>query len=78
MVLNGIGLVLDLVNVFKAAYSLAALNMVFNLAGWLLAAYLFLVVLSYVREMHEEEEEDVVAGDEECFPDEIFPDEPRK
>ena len=66
MVLNGIGLVLDLLNVFKAAFSLAALNLVFNLAGWLIAAYLFLVVLSYGREM----EGDDLSGDEEgnCFP----------
>ena len=51
---------------FKAAFSLAALNLVFNLVGWLVAAYLFLVVLSYGREM----EADDLSGDEEgnCFP----------
>ena len=51
---------------FKAAFSLAALNLVFNLVGWLVAAYLFLVVLSYGREM----EADDLVGDEEgnCFP----------
>ena len=68
LVLNGIGLALDLLNVIKAAFSLALLNLVINLVGWLLVAYLFLVVLSYSRQM----EADNVAGDEEgnCSPHE--------
>ena len=67
LILNCMGLVLDLLNVFKAAFSLAPLNLAFNLAGWLLAAYLFLVVFSYCNG---EMETDDVAGDEEgnCSP----------
>ena len=66
LIFNGIGLVLDLLNVGKAAFSFSLLNVAVNLAGWMLAAYLFLIVLSYNREV----EADIGTGPEEgnCSP----------
>ena len=54
IVLTGISLVLDILNILKALVSLAIADAISSILGWVLGAYLFLVVWSYKSEIEDE------------------------
>ena len=60
IVLTGISLILDIFTILKALISLAIADAVSGILGWMLGAYLFLVVWSFKVEGEEGEE---VGGD---------------
>jgi len=51
---TGISLILDTVNILKALVSLAIADAISSILGWVLGAYLFLVVWSYKSEIEDE------------------------
>ena len=53
IVLTGISLILDIFNILKAVISLAFADALSSIFGWVLGAYLFLVVWSYKKEVEE-------------------------
>jgi len=53
IVLTGISLILDIFNILKAVISLAFADALSSIFGWVLGAYLFLVVWSYKKELEE-------------------------
>ena len=55
IVLTGISLVLDIFNILKALISLAIADAISSILGWVLGAYLFLVVWSYKNEVEDGE-----------------------
>ena len=54
IVLTGIGLVLDILNILRALFSLANLDVICGILGWVLGAYFFLVVWSFKNEIESE------------------------
>ena len=54
IVLTGISLVLDILNILKALVSLAIADAISSILGWVLGAYLFLVVWSYKSEIEDD------------------------
>jgi len=54
IVLTGISLILDIFNILKALISLAIADAISSVLGWVLGAYLFLVVWSFKNEIEEE------------------------
>ena len=51
IVLTGIGLVLDILNILKALISLDLTDVICSILGWVLGAYFFLVVFSFKKEI---------------------------
>ena len=51
IVLTGVGLILDIPNILRALLSLAILDVIFGILGWVIGAYFFLVVLSFKKEI---------------------------
>ena len=56
IVLTGISLILDIFNILKAVISLAFADALSSIFGWVLGAYLFLVVWSFKAEVEVGEE----------------------
>jgi hypothetical protein len=54
IVLTGISLILDIFNILKALISLAIADAISSTLGWVLGAYLFLVVWSFKNEIEDE------------------------
>ena len=54
IVLTGISLILDIFNILKALISLAIADAISSTLGWVLGAYLFLVVWSFKNEIEKE------------------------
>ena len=49
-----LGLVLDILNILRALISLAIVDVVISILGWVLHAYFFLVVWSFKKEIEDE------------------------
>ena len=51
IVFTGVGLFLDIPNILRALLSMAIVDAIFGILGWVIGAYFFLVVLSFKKEI---------------------------